>query len=292
MSAARPSTREAWLQATRPRTLTAAVGAVAVGSSLAHARHRWDVTLASLGVAVSLQIASNFYNDYGDFIRGADAERIGPKRAAQSGWLSPEKLRLGALVAILAAIACGLHIVRLIGWPALVAGVAAIASAVAYTAGPAPLGYLGLGDAFVMLFFGIVAVNGNVLAHTGELSRTSLATSIAVGGLATAILVVNNLRDRVGDAKVGKQTLVVRFGQRFGRLEYTVLVAGAYAIAVGLALLDARPLRLLPLVTLPLALVRIRSIWTLDGAELNAELGRTAQLGLAYNLLLAVGVSS
>jgi len=135
-------------------------------------------------------------------------------------------------------------------------------------------------------------VNGNVLAHTGELSRTSLATSIAVGGLATAILVVNNLRDRVGDAKVGKQTLVVRFGQRFGRLEYTVLVAGAYAIAVGLALLDARPLRLLPLVTLPLALVRIRSIWTLDGAELNAELGRTAQLGLAYNLLLAVGVSS
>jgi 1,4-dihydroxy-2-naphthoate octaprenyltransferase len=294
MSEQRPSAREAWLQATRPRTLTAAVGAVAVGSALAHAtdRHRWDATLASLGVATSLQIASNFYNDYGDFIRGADAERIGPRRAAQSGWLSPEKLRLGALVAILFAVSCGLRIVWLIGWPALVAGVAAIVSAVAYTGGPAPLGYVGLGDAFVMLFFGVVAVNGNVLAHTGELSRASVMTSLAVGALATAILVVNNLRDRVGDSKVGKRTLVVRFGQRLGRIEYTALLVAAYGLAGALAIVDGRMLRLLPFVTLPLALARIRAIWTLDGADLNGELGRTAQLGLAFNLLLAVGVSS
>ncbi|MBM4358880.1 MAG: 1,4-dihydroxy-2-naphthoate polyprenyltransferase [Deltaproteobacteria bacterium] len=293
MSAASPtpSTASAWLQATRPRTLTAAVGAVAVGSALAQSdhAHRPDVTLAALGVATSLQIASNLYNDYGDFVRGADAERIGPARAAQSGWLTPQHLRLGAFVAVAVATACGLHIVRLLGWPALVAGLAAILSAIAYTGGPAPLGYVGLGDAFVMLFFGVVAVNGTYAAHTGRLTTTSLVTSLAVGALATAILVVNNLRDRVGDAKVGKRTLVVRFGAGFGRGEYAALVALAYAVPIGLAVNERRANWLIAIATLPLAIARTRAVWSKDGAHLNPELGRTALLGLVYNLSLAAG---
>lgn len=288
----RPSPLVAWLQATRPRTLTAAVGAVVVGSSHAHAlgRHHWDVTAAALGVAMSLQIASNLYNDYGDYVRGADAERIGPARAATAGWITPNAIRGGALVAIAVAIACGLFIVMRIGWPALAIGVVAITSAIAYTAGPAPLAYVGLGDVFVLAFFGVVAVNGTVLAQTGDVTTTSLFASLAVGTMATAILVVNNLRDRNGDAKVGKRTLVVRFGQRFGRAEYVLLVVVAYLVPVAFALHEWRVVRLLPLATLPFAYKRVHAILTLDGAALNPELGRTALLGLAFNLFFAGGL--
>ncbi len=289
--AANPGQLRAWLAATRPATLSCAVGAVVVGAALAAAerRHRWDASLAALGVAISLQIASNLYNDYGDFIRGADADRIGPPRAAQSGWLSASHVRMGAFVAIALAIASGLRLVALIGWPALAIGATAIASAVAYTAGPFPLAYIGLGDAFVMAFFGVVAVNGTFLAETGRLTARSGAASVAVGALATAVLVVNNLRDREGDARVGKRTLIVRFGERFGHGEYVTLLLLAYGSAIGLAGFERRLGWLLPLLTLPLAMQRARSVLTSSGAELNQELAKTAQLGLLFNLLLAGG---
>ena len=286
-----PGLVTAWIAAMRPRTLTAAVGAVAVGAALARAAgaHRWDATFAALGVAVSLQIASNLYNDYGDFIRGADVDRVGPPRAAQSGWLAASHVRLGAFIAIAVAVLSGLRLVALLGWPALAIGVTAIVSAVAYTAGPAPLAYIGLGDAFVMAFFGVAAVNGTFLAETGKLSASAGAASVAVGAMATAILVVNNLRDHEGDARVGKRTLVVRFGQRFGQAEYIAMLALAYLIAIGLAYGERRAGWLLPLLTLPLAVKRTRTVLGSHGPQLNAELANTAKLGLAFNLLLAAG---
>ncbi len=286
-----PGLVAAWIAAMRPRTLTAAVGAVAVGAALARAAgaHRWDATFAALGVAVSLQIASNLYNDYGDFIRGADVDRVGPPRAAQSGWLAASHVRLGAFIAIAVAVLSGLRLVALLGWPALAIGVTAIVSAVAYTAGPAPLAYIGLGDAFVMAFFGVAAVNGTFLAETGKLSASAGAASVAVGAMATAILVVNNLRDHEGDARVGKRTLVVRFGQRFGQAEYIAMLALAYLIAIGLAYGERRAGWLLPLLTLPLAVKRTRTVLGSHGPQLNAELANTAKLGLAFNLLLAAG---
>ena len=286
-----PGLVAAWIAAMRPRTLTAAVGAVAVGAALARAAgaHRWDATFAALGVAVSLQIASNLYNDYGDFIRGADVDRVGPPRAAQSGWLAASHVRLGAFIAIAVAVLSGLRLVALLGWPALAIGVTAIVSAVAYTAGPAPLAYIGLGDAFVMAFFGVAAVNGTFLAETGKLSASAGAASVAVGAMATAILVVNNLRDHEGDARVGKRTLVVRFGQRFGQAEYIAMLALAYLIAIGLAYGERRAGWLLPLLTLPLAVKRTRTVLGSHGLQLNAELANTAKLGLAFNLLLAAG---
>ena len=286
-----PGLVAAWIAAMRPRTLTAAVGAVAVGAALARAAgaHRWDATFAALGVAVSLQIASNLYNDYGDFIRGADVDRVGPPRAAQSGWLAASHVRLGAFIAIAVAVLSGLRLVALLGWPALAIGVTAIVSAVAYTAGPAPLAYIGLGDAFVMAFFGVAAVNGTFLAETGKLSASAGAASVAVGAMATAILVVNNLRDHEGDARVGKRTLVVRFGQRFGQAEYIAMLELAYLIAIGLAYGERRAGWLLPLLTLPLAVKRTRTVLGSHGPQLNAELANTAKLGLAFNLLLAAG---
>ena len=262
-----------------------------MGAALARAAgaHRWDATFAALGVAVSLQIASNLYNDYGDFIRGADVDRVGPPRAAQSGWLAASHVRLGAFIAIAVAVLSGLRLVALLGWPALAIGVTAIVSAVAYTAGPAPLAYIGLGDAFVMAFFGVAAVNGTFLAETGKLSASAGAASVAVGAMATAILVVNNLRDHEGDARVGKRTLVVRFGQRFGQAEYIAMLALAYLIAIGLAYGERRAGWLLPLLTLPLAVKRTRTVLGSHGPQLNAELANTAKLGLAFNLLLAAG---
>jgi len=286
-----PGLVAAWIAAMRPRTLTAAVGAVAVGAALARAAgaHRWDATFAALGVAVSLQIASNLYNDYGDFIRGADVDRVGPPRAAQSGWLAASHVRIGAFIAIAVAVLSGIRLVALLGWPALAIGVTAIVSAVAYTAGPAPLAYVGLGDAFVMAFFGVAAVNGTFLAETGKLSASAGAASVAVGAMATAILVVNNLRDHEGDARVGKRTLVVRFGQRFGHAEYIAMLALAYLIAIGLAYGERRAGWLLPLLTLPLAVKRTKTVLGSRGPQLNDELANTAKLGLAFNLLLAAG---
>ncbi len=287
-----PSRARLWLLAARPKTLTASLGGVLVGTALG-ARDgvlRLDAFAATVLVAVGLQIAANLYNDYGDFVRGADdAGRLGPARAVANGWLTPHAVRLGALVAIAVATVAGLYLVRLVGWPALAIGAAAIVSALAYTAGPYPLAYVGLGDLFVVGFFGVVAVTGSALVHAGRVSRETWLASFAVGALANAILVVNNVRDREGDTRARKRTLVVRFGERFGRLEYTAMLVLGYGIAVVGALAFARPGWVLPLLTLPFAWTLARRMKTRTGAELNRELELTAQLGLAFDALLALG---
>ncbi|MSP25392.1 MAG: 1,4-dihydroxy-2-naphthoate octaprenyltransferase [Myxococcales bacterium] len=289
-----PSLVRVWLAAARPKTLSAALGGVLVGTAFGarHGRLTLAAVLATFIVAIALQIAANLYNDYGDAVRGADThERHGPTRAVAAGWLTPVAVRSGALVAVVVATLAGLYLVRLAGWPALGLGVAAVVSALGYTAGPMPLAYVGLGDLFVVAFFGGAAVCGTALVHAGSVEREVWLASLAVGVVANAILVVNNVRDRDTDARARKRTLVVRFGERFGRLEYAAMLALGYAIASAGAVAFERPGWLLPLVTLPGAWLLVRRVQARDGTALNRDLELTAMLGLAFNVTLAVGVS-
>ena len=276
----------AWIAAIRPATLTAAVGPVAVGTALAHADGlpRWPAALAALAGAVLIQVGTNLVNDLADFRRGADdVDRLGPPRAVQQGWLTERAVAWGAAAAFVGAAVFGGYLVWLGGWPIAALGLASVGAGVAYTAGPWPLGYHGLGDLFVLAFFGVAAVCGTYYVQAGAVRGAALAAGLAVGALATAILVVNNLRDRHTDARVGKRTLAVRFGGRFARLEYGVLRGAAYGISAAAGWLA-------PLLTLPWAVIQILAVGRADGAALNPHLLRTAQLGLLFCGLLALGV--
>jgi len=291
----RPSSAGAWLLAARPKTLTAAVVPVAVGTACAHAAGGAAVlpALAALFGAIGIQIGTNFANDVFDYEKGADTEdRLGPTRAVQAGLLSPGQMRLGMLVSFGLSAALGVYLVAVGGWPIIVIGVLSILSGIAYTGGPFPLGYNGLGDVFVMIFFGFVAVMGTTWVQLHEITTLSVYASIPIGALATAILVVNNLRDRTTDARVGKRTLAVRFGRRAAIVEYAALSGAAFAVppvlvALGLA---GWPV-LAPLATAPLALLYVLRVARLEGEELNPLLGATAKLLLLYGLLFAIGLA-
>ena len=289
----KPGNLVVWIAAIRPATLTAAVGPVLVGTALAQAAQvlRPLVALAALVGALLIQIGTNLFNDYADFEKGADtADRLGPARATQKGWLTPRQVLAGSIGALAAAFAVGIYLVTVGGWPIVAIGLASLACAVLYTGGPYPLAYTGLGDLFVFLFFGLVAVGGTYYLQAEAVSADALWAGAALGLLGTAILVVNNLRDRHGDAAAAKRTLVVRFGARFGRGEYVAVVLGAYALlGVAVALGHASPGWLLPMISLPLALRRVRAIYTKDGRALNPELGATAKLGFLFSVLLAIG---
>ncbi len=283
-----------WVRAARPATLTAALVPVLVGTAVAHVTGgaRWDTALAALFGASAIQIGTNFANDVFDAEKGADtAERLGPVRAVAAGLLSARAMRLAMIVAFVVATMFGSYLVWTAGWPILVIGVLSIASGIAYTGGPYPLGYNGLGDVFVLLFFGLVAVLGTVLVQTGELPWLGWVAALPVGAIATAILVVNNVRDRQTDVVAGKRTLVVRFGRRFGELEYAALLLVAYATPLALSFVLSSWTPALPLLTAPLAVVLVRRVWSQEGAALNATLAATAQLLLAFGVLFAVGIA-
>ena len=289
--------RAAWLAAARPRTLLAALAPIAVGTAVAAAEGaaRPAIAALALATALALQIAANFANDLFDFEKGADTEqRRGPPRAVQSGWLSPREMRGGVALAAAAATAAGLGLVAAGGWPIALAGVASLAAALAYTGGPWPLGYHGLGDACVFLFFGVVGVAGSHYVQAGALSALALAASIPVGFLVTAILVVNNLRDLETDARAGKRTLAVRIGPRATRAYYSALLALAFAVPVALAALGKVSLTaLLPLATVPLALRLARSVARAgDAASWNDALAGTARLAGLFALLFAAGIAA
>jgi len=289
-----PSSARAWLLAVRPRTLAVAVGPVAVGTAVAFVggEAAWAPALAALVGALLLQIGCNFANDVYDSEKGADTDdRLGPPRAVQLGLLEPAQLKRGMLLVFALAAAVGLYLTSVAGWPVIAIGVVSIAAAVAYTGGPYPLGYHGLGDLAVFLFFGVVAVVGTDYVQTLRFSTDALAASIPVGMLATAVLVVNNLRDIETDRVAAKRTLAVRLGDRGTRAEYGLLVLGAYLAPVGLLLWgDRSGWVLLPWLTLPLAMRLLGKVrGGASGAELNPVLGATAQLGLMYSLLLACG---
>lgn len=281
-----------WWRTIRPATLWAGAVPVIVGSALAFAAgaRRWDLALLALLGALGLQIGCNLVNDHADHVRGADgADRLGPARASASGWLSARQVLTGAAIAFGATALAGAALIAVGGWPIALLGVLSLLAAIGYTAGPYPLGYLGLGDLCVLLFFGFGAVVGTCYALTGAHPPEAWLAGLAVGALATAILVVNNLRDRQGDARVGKRTLAVRFGARAARIEYATLVAIAYLAAAGLAAWTGRWGFLLPWLTAPLAARVVRAIWRTDGAALNPLLGATARLELAFGVLLAGG---
>jgi 1,4-dihydroxy-2-naphthoate polyprenyltransferase len=283
------------LAAARPATLPAAAAPVLVGTACAYAAggSRAGPALAAFAGAVLIQVGTNFANDVFDHEKGADrADRLGPTRAVQAGLVTPAAMRRATAFAFALAAACGLYLTWVAGWPVVAIGVASLLAGLGYTAGPYPLGYHGLGDLFVLLFFGGVAVCGAAFVQAGSIPEAAYFAALPVGALATAILVVNNVRDRDGDARAGKRTLVVRFGRRFGVAEYLLLLGAAYAVPpVMVAAGAAGAWALLPLGTAPLAVARARAVAAKDGAALNPELGATARLLLLYSALFALGLA-
>ncbi len=287
-------TWEIWWVAARPKTLPAAVAGVVAGLSLAVAQgvFRPLVAGATLLAAVLLQIGVNLANDAQDYQRGADTvgERLGPPRVTALGWLSPETVLRGAWVTFFLAGLVGLYLVGIGGWPILAIGVAAILSAWAYSGGPYPLGYHGLGEVFVFVFFGPVAVAGTYYLQTGRMHPWVWWLSTGVGLLITAILVVNNYRDLENDRKAGKHTLAVRLGPRGTQIEFAVLVLVPYVLPVIGALLRATPPSwLLVEVSLPLAWNLVRALPRRQGRDLNPLLAQTGRLSLLYAVLSGIG---
>ncbi len=283
-----PGSAGAWLLAARPATLPAALVPVLVGTgcAVAVATPRIGAAVAALMGALWIQIGTNFANDAWDYDRGADtAARTGPTRAAQAGLLTTGQLRIGTAVAFALAGLAGLYLTLIAGWPVVVIGVASIAAGLGYTAGPYPFGYHGLGELFVFVFFGLVAVCGTVYVEIGAVPLLAWAAAVPVGALATAILVVNNLRDRDTDAAVGKRTLAVRLGATAGRVEYLSLIAISYATPIALVAWGHDRWFLLPLASAPLALIPSRLVVTGAGAALNRGLRDTALALLGFGLL-------
>lgn len=290
-----PGRRRAWVMAARPRTLPAAMTPVLVGTALAaHAgAFHLATALTALCSAVLIQIGTNFANDLYDFKQGADtAGRLGPTRVTSAGLLAPQTVAAGMWVVFGLAGLCGLYLISRGGWPVLVIGVASILAGIAYTGGPFPLGYNGLGDLFVFIFFGLVAVAGTYYVQALTVTAQVFVAAIPMGALATNILVVNNVRDADTDRAAGKRTLAVLLGRQAAQAEYALLLVAAYATPVVLwFLFDVDVWVLLPLVTLPLAIRLLRVVGERsDGPALNVALARTAQLLALYGLLLAVGV--
>ncbi|MEM6957564.1 MAG: 1,4-dihydroxy-2-naphthoate polyprenyltransferase [Myxococcota bacterium] len=290
----RPGSLGAWWLAVRPATLAAAFVPVAVGTGLvaATANVRWGAALAALGGAFALQIGTNFANDVFDYEKGADTEeRVGPVRTAQAGLLSTRALYIGMVVAFAIATLFGLYLTYVSGPIIIAVGVASILSGIAYTGGPFPLAYNGLGDVFVMVFFGFVAVCGTAFVQVGHVPTLAWIASVPVGAMATNILVVNNVRDRFTDPKVGKRTLAVRFGKTGGLIEYALLLALAYAAPLALGVLLRSPLLLLPLVTLPLGIRLFRELRHGEGSTLNATLAGTAKLMTLHGIVFAASLA-
>jgi len=284
-----------WLMAARPKTLPAALAPVLVGTALAFHDAAFALlpALAALLGALLLQIGSNFANDYFDFFKGADtAERLGPTRVTASGLISPGQLRWGMVVVFGLAALDGLYLIQVGGWPILAVGVASILAALLYTGGPFPFGYYGLGDIFVFIFFGLVAVCGTYFVQALTLTWPVVVAAIPPGLLITAILVVNNLRDIETDAKAGKRTLAVMLGRAGTRREYAILVVAAYLTPILLWLAyDYALLVLLPWLTLPIARKLLGDVLQkVDGPSLNATLAGTARLSLVFSLLFAAGL--
>lgn len=290
----RPSTLGVWWLAARPKTLLAAAAPVWVGSACAAAvgSFRLLPALAALLGAMLLQVAANFANDVFDFEKGADTEaRLGPTRAVAAGWLTPAAMRRGLAVVIALVLLVGAYLVSVAGPVLLLIGVLSIVSAVAYTGGPYPLGYHGLGDVFVLLFFGFVAVAGTTFVQAGYVPDLAWLAAIPIGCLSTNILVVNNVRDVETDVAAGKRTLPARFGRRFGVVEYWVLLGVSYAVPFlpGLARASVAS-GLLPCLSLPLAVRLATSLSRERGAALNAVLARTALLLFVFGALLGMSI--
>jgi 1,4-dihydroxy-2-naphthoate octaprenyltransferase len=284
--------------AARPRTLPAAVAPVLVGTTAAvwateGDRFRLGAFVAALLGSIFIQVGTNLVNDYSDARRGADTvDRLGPVRVTASGLVAPQRVLVATWLAFAVAVACGVYLTAVAGPLILAVGVVSIAAGVLYTGGPRPYGYEGLGELFVFLFFGLVAVNGSYYVQLERLDGLPLGLSVCVGLLVTAILVVNNLRDIETDARVGKRTLAVRLGrERTRRLYGSLLLAAGVLLPVSLLIWDGPPEALLGLLAVPIGLRQDKVIRTRsDGPSLNGALAGTGALAGAFSLLVSLGL--
>lgn len=294
-TAAQIGSARAWLLASRPATLPAAAVPVFVGAGAAineGATLRPLVFAVTLMCALLIQIGTNFANDYSDFHRGADHEgRLGPVRVTQSGLISQKSVRSGIVAAFGAAALLGLWLAWTGGWPIIVIGALSIVAGLAYTGGPFPFGYYGLGDVFVFIFFGLIAVTGTAFLQIGSWSQLPLILSVPVGLLVTNILVVNNLRDLPTDLAANKRTLAVRLGDHSTRIQYVLFVVVSYMVPLVLAATDvSRRWLMLTWLTAPLAFGLSKTVMGgLSGRDLNPILKRTGMLLLLFGILLAAG---
>jgi 1,4-dihydroxy-2-naphthoate octaprenyltransferase len=285
-----------WLMAARPRTLPAAIAPVLVGTAAAvevDGDLRVGAFVAALIGSVFIQVGTNLANDYSDARRGADtADRLGPVRVTSSGLVAPRRVLVATWVAFAIAVAAGIYLAAVAGVVILAVGAVSILAGVLYTGGPRPYGYEGLGELFVFLFFGLVAVNGSYYVQLERLDWLSFGLSLAVGSLATAILVVNNVRDLETDRRAGKRTLAVRIGRARTRRLYVALLAAAFAaIPVTLLATGGPAWALLALAAAPLARSPLKAVLTrTDGPSLNGALAGTGALLAAFSALLAVGL--
>jgi 1,4-dihydroxy-2-naphthoate octaprenyltransferase len=290
-----PSGIHIWLMAARVRTLPASVAPVLVGTALAgygHVFHPLRFIAALIG-AIFIQVGTNLSNDYSDARRGADAEdRLGPVRVTAGGLVPPRQVLIATYVSFGVAVLAGIYLIAVAGWQLLLVGAASILAGVLYTGGPRPYGYEGLGEVFVFLFFGIVAVAGSFFVQTRHLEWEAFALAVPVGLLASAILVVNNFRDTDTDRRAGKQTLAVRLGRARTRVLYATTVYAAYLLALVPWLFGPlRPWLLLSWLTLPLAARMVRTVRNhTDGPSLNEALAKTGMLQLSFCVLLSAGL--
>jgi len=288
------TTPQIWISAARPRTLPAAIAPVLTATALAAYEGKFALlpALTCLVFALLIQIGTNFANDYYDYIHGADtAERVGPRRAVAAGLVAPATMKRVMWIVFATAFLIGLTLLKFGGWPLLIIGVASVLCGIAYTGGPYPLGYNGLGDLFVFLFFGLVAVGATFFVQAGHLTIASFEVGAAMGLLAANILVVNNYRDVETDQKAGKRTLVVRFGRSFARTQYGLSLALAFALPIVLWFQGYPLFVFLPVVLIPLALRHQARLRTASNApQLIGLLGDTGKLLALYSVLLSVGL--
>jgi len=287
------STFEIWFLASRPKTLFAAFVPVIVGASLAFAEGKLNLTASIMALLCSIlfQVGANFTNDLYDFLKGADTEkRIGPLRVLNAGLVSPLQMKIVIFFNFGLAFLLGLYLVYIGGNFILVIGLLSIIASLAYTAGPYPLAYHGLGEIFVFLFFGFVGTVGTFFVNTKEISAVAFIAAIPVGALITNILVVNNYRDIEQDKVAGKNTLAVKFGKSFSQYEYAMLLFSSFLVPLLIFVkYDFRIWIFLPYITLPLAYKLILSIFKLNGSQLNATLELTAKFSALYGLLFSLG---
>lgn len=290
----RPDWLRVWWLAIRPKTLWAAVAPVVIGLAMAADAGGLRPVAAALTLLASVlvQIGTNLANDVSDFLKGADTKnRKGPTRATQAGWVSPRGMMAATAIAFGGAALASVYLVWIGGWPIVVIAVASILSGIGYTAGPFPLGYNGLGDVFVLVFFGPVAVGGTYYLQTGAVTPGVLIAGLAPGLLSTAILVVNNLRDIDEDRDAGKRTLAVRFGRRFARAQYAACLLFSALVPPVLIVVEGwyhgTLIASLALVVLGVPLLRTIFRET-DAAKLNPALGGTARLLILYSVFFSV----
>jgi 1,4-dihydroxy-2-naphthoate octaprenyltransferase len=292
--AERPQMVRIWVMAARVRTLPAAVAPVLVGTSLALGAGKFHplAFVAALLGAVFIQVGTNLSNDYSDARRGADSEdRLGPVRVTAGGLVPPKQVLIATYATFGLAVACGVYLVAVAGPQLIAVGAASILAGVLYTGGPRPYGYEGLGEVFVFLFFGVVAVAGSYFVQVQQLPWQAFGCAVPVGLLASAILVVNNVRDIDTDRRAGKRTLAVRLGRARTRALYTAMMAGAFLCAPALWALGMSPWLLLCWAAIPLAVGLVRTVRTrIDGPSLNGALAKTGALQMVFCVLLAAGI--